>query len=192
MLFAYNLQSGKEELNESRRVGGSRSSNEEDKYERYSTERSSPCGKTNDRSSKCYYDERRSPRYSREYIRHGSYKQSPVRFEIVDDRIWVDRFGNNRFSPGDSKLQRRLPNTNDKNADSSCSPVARPLQEILGDNVPTLQVGEISKEKHGEHADGFAHNQASSCYNAKYMCKALFFCSFLNCITIFLFIDLLI
>ncbi|XP_024029649.1 probable ADP-ribosylation factor GTPase-activating protein AGD14 [Morus notabilis] len=153
--------SGKEEFNESRRVGGSRSSNEEDKYERYSTERSSPCGKNDDRSSKCYYDERRSPRYSREYIRHGSYKQSPVRFEIVDDRIRDDRFGNRRFSPGDSKLQRRLPNTNAKNADSSCSPIARPLQEILGDNVPTLQVGKISKEKHGEHADGFAHNQES-------------------------------
>ncbi|EXC20800.1 putative ADP-ribosylation factor GTPase-activating protein AGD14 [Morus notabilis] len=132
-------ESGKEEFNESRRVGGSRSSNEEDKYERYSTERSSPCGKNDDRSSKCYYDERRSPRYSREYIRHGSYKQSPVRFEIVDDRIRDDRFGNRRFSPGDSKLQRRLPNTNAKNADSSCSPIARPLQEILGDNVPTLQ-----------------------------------------------------
>lgn len=45
--------------------------------------------------------------------------------------------------------------------DSSCSPVARPLKEILGENVPTLQVGKILKENDGEHADVSAHNQAS-------------------------------
>ena len=51
---------------------------------------------------------------------------------------------------------------------SSCSPVARPLKEILGDNVSTLQVGEMLKDNDEEHADGSTKNQASYCYNATY------------------------
>ncbi|PON53070.1 Arf GTPase activating protein [Parasponia andersonii] len=135
--------SDKEASNEGRKVdtyrGGSRSSYDEDKYERSYAERSSPCGKTDDRSIKYYYDERRSPRYSRANSRYGGYRKSPVRFEIVDDRFRDEGFGSRRFSPGDSKLPNR--NTS---MDSSCSPVARSLKEVLGENAPTLQIGEES------------------------------------------------
>ena len=161
------LQGEKDEDNESRKVDAnryrSRGSYDEDKYERYSIERSSSFGK-DDRRIKCYFDDIRSPRYSRENSRNGGHKRNPVRFEIVDDRFRDDRFGSRRFFLEDTASQRRLPNTN-TNTESCSSPALRPLQETLGDNFPTLRVGEISKENNGKQDNHPARNQASNCHH---------------------------
>ncbi|XP_062082727.1 probable ADP-ribosylation factor GTPase-activating protein AGD14 isoform X2 [Humulus lupulus] len=153
--------SDKHASSESRKVNNCgaeyRSCHDEDKFQRTYTEKSNHLGKSDDRNIKYYYDERQSPQYSRENSRHGGYRKSPVRFEVVDDRFRDEGFGNRRLSTGDSKLPNRKGTMH-----GSCSPVARPMREILGENVPTLQVGEKMKESNGNHADGSAKIQESN------------------------------
>ncbi|CAK9317436.1 unnamed protein product [Citrullus colocynthis] len=55
-----------------------------------------------------YYDERSSPRYSKENSRYGGYRRSLTRIEVVDDRIKDDRLGIRRLSNGDSKAVIQL------------------------------------------------------------------------------------
>ncbi|XP_030503587.2 probable ADP-ribosylation factor GTPase-activating protein AGD14 isoform X1 [Cannabis sativa] len=152
--------SDKHSSSESRKVNNCgaefKSCHDEDKFEQTYAEKSNHLGKCDERNIRYYYDESRSPRYSRENSRHGGYRRSPVRFEIVDDRFRDEGFGSRRFSPSDSKLLNRK-----GTAHSSCSPVARPIKEILGENVPTLHVGEKVKESNKNHVDSSAKNQES-------------------------------
>lgn len=55
-----------------------------------------------------YYDERSSPRYSKENSRYGGYRRSLTRIEVVDDRIKDDRLGIRKLSNGDSKAVIQL------------------------------------------------------------------------------------
>ncbi|XP_020537129.1 probable ADP-ribosylation factor GTPase-activating protein AGD14 isoform X2 [Jatropha curcas] len=156
----------KEESYESRKIGlyysRSKSPNYRDKYER--SARSRPGGRSDDRSLKYYYDERRSPCYGEENSRSGGFKKIPVGFEIVDDRIRDEkpRSGklpdNHRFPHRESRYGSLSPDYQ-KNMDRSSSPVVRPFKDITGDNAPTLHVGERSKATDRKDADSAAQNQ---------------------------------
>ncbi|KAL5729350.1 hypothetical protein ACHQM5_002320 [Ranunculus cassubicifolius] len=134
----------RDESYDNRRVdtsrGGSRSPPYDDAYDR-----------RNDRS-RYSYDERRSPGYEQESRYGNTYKKSPVRFEVVDDRLRDDRFGNGRKveegrSPkGDSMSEGRSPN---RQTEMPSPPLVRPVRDILGDNVPPLRVGEPPKANGG-------------------------------------------
>ncbi|KAL5559223.1 hypothetical protein UlMin_035434 [Ulmus minor] len=153
-----------EESKESKRVdvyhGGS-SPYAGDKYSQSFSARSSPCGKRDDKHFTGYYDESRSPRFSRENLRHGGYKRSPVCFEIVDNRVRDDRFASRRFAQGEFKIKSLEPDSR-VNSDRSSSPVVRSIREILGENVPALQIGGVSKYNDRKDADGPDHNQESA------------------------------
>ncbi|KAM1200737.1 hypothetical protein ACFX2I_016976 [Malus domestica] len=146
------LQLSIEGSDDNRRIGGhhtgSRSFHDDNRLERgYSY---SPSG----RNLRYYYDERRSPRYSPENSRSGGFKKVPLRFEIVDNRIRAEKRGS---SSGEYKVQSRTPD-NKKTAESSRSPVAPPVKDKLGENVPSPQVGERSTANQND-TDGSAHNQ---------------------------------
>ncbi|XP_044464324.1 probable ADP-ribosylation factor GTPase-activating protein AGD14 isoform X2 [Mangifera indica] len=151
--------------------GGSRSPPYEDTFERRYGDRSSPGGRSDDRNSRYGYDERRSPGYEQESRQYGDYRSSPPRPEIVNDWRRDDRFGNGRkfedrrISDGDSKLEGRSPERT-KGLDSSSPPMARPVREILGENVLPLRISEPPKVNGGRAADGSAHAQRTASYSS--------------------------
>ncbi|XP_065851258.1 flocculation protein FLO11-like isoform X2 [Euphorbia lathyris] len=149
----------REESCDSRKVGpyrdGSRSPNYEDRYQK--TERSRPGGRSEERIVKYYYDERRSPRYAQDISRSGGLKKSPVRFEIVDDRVRSGR---------ETRLGS-LPPNRQKTLDQSTYPVVRSIKDILGENVPSLQIGENSKTNNRNDAVTSAQNQIIASYSSK-------------------------
>lgn len=128
------------------------------------SEKSSPCGRNDEKNFRYYYDERRSPRFAQENSRYGALKRNPVRIEVVDDRFRDDGFRNGkrsdgqRFSSEESMRGSRSPACQ-KNVNRSCSPVVRPVRDILGENVPRIHVGNLPKANEGEISDGSAHNQ---------------------------------
>ncbi|XP_061951375.1 probable ADP-ribosylation factor GTPase-activating protein AGD14 [Populus nigra] len=156
----------KEESSENRRVvlysGGSRTLNYEDRQGR--SERCGFSGRTDDKTFRYYDDERRSPRYSQENTRYGGFKKSPARFEVVDDRFRDDKIRSVRqtnvhlFSPTESRFGNRSSDIQKNNA-----PVVRPLKDILGENLPPLQVVEHSKAPNGKDASVHSQTPASSC-----------------------------
>ncbi|XP_057957580.1 probable ADP-ribosylation factor GTPase-activating protein AGD14 [Malania oleifera] len=141
----------KEEFYENMKAGTYSSGSRSPSYH----ERSSSGGK-DEKSFRYYYDERRSPRYAQENSRYGGYKRSPVRFEVVDDRVREDGLGNgrrsaiSRLSNGEVKTVGKSPDLQ-KNVDRSRSPVVRSIKDILGVNVPSLHVGEIPKSNAGRN-----------------------------------------
>ncbi|XP_042490602.1 methyl-CpG-binding domain protein 6 [Macadamia integrifolia] len=171
----------REDSNENRRYdtyrGGSRSPPYEDAYER----RYGSGGRNDDRNFRYGKDERRSPGYDQQSQRHGEYRRSPARFEVVDDRFRDDRFPNGRrfedrkLSDGESKLDGKSPNhqkdspnhqkdtpNHQKDLDASSPPMVRPVREILGEDVPPLRVGEPPKENGKKVVDGSAHTQRTA------------------------------
>ncbi|EEF45944.1 conserved hypothetical protein [Ricinus communis] len=164
--------SEKEDSYDSRKVslytGGSRSPTYEDRYER----RSHPVGRSDDKTLKYYFDERRSPRYAPENSRYGGLKRSPVRFEVVDDRFRDDGIpsgresDNRRFSHRQSSFRSLSPDCR-KHMDRSSSPVIRPVKDILGESAPRLQVGEHSKATDRKDVDVSAHNQPIASSSSK-------------------------
>jgi len=151
------IQNDTEESNE-RSLGRSRSPRSEDRFKWHHQKRSSIDGRSEDGGFKYYYDERRSPRFARENSKQGGLTRTPARFEVVDDRFREDERGSRRFSSAESKLTITLPGFK-KNVDGSRSPVVRPVGDILGDKVPPLKVGVISKQIDGKDAKGSANNQ---------------------------------
>ncbi|ONI34161.1 hypothetical protein PRUPE_1G466000 [Prunus persica] len=155
------LRLSNEESDEGRKVGsyhgGSRSFHDDDMHERSYSQGMSPGERGTDRSLRYYYDERRSPRYSQENVRSGGVKRNPLRFEIVDNRIREEKTRRNGSSSGEFKVQSRA-TENKKNMERSRSLVARTTEEKLAQNVPPLQIGEISTENQ-KNADGSAPNQ---------------------------------
>ncbi|XP_043703700.1 probable ADP-ribosylation factor GTPase-activating protein AGD14 isoform X2 [Telopea speciosissima] len=131
--------------------GGSRSPPYEDAYERRYGERYGSGNRSDDRNCRYSYDERRSPGYDQQSQRHGNYRRTPARFEVVDDRFRDDRFPNgkrsedHRSSDGESRLEGKSPNRQ-KDLDVSSPPMVRPVRDILGEDVPPLRVGEPLKE----------------------------------------------
>ncbi|WOL14023.1 putative ADP-ribosylation factor GTPase-activating protein AGD14 [Canna indica] len=116
--------------------GGSRSPPYEDRY-------SPSYGSRNDDRSLRYNFGQRSPGYGQ-----GDNKRSPARFEVVDDRFREDKFANgsqnkrleDRRLPDMPKPEGRSPDRQ-KNVVKLSPPVVRPVRDILGDDVPQLQVG---------------------------------------------------
>ncbi|KAB2076848.1 hypothetical protein ES319_A06G067300v1 [Gossypium barbadense] len=151
----------KEDFYENRRTdgyqGGSRTPPYEDTYERRFSERSSPGGRNDDRNSRYGYDER-SPGYDQESRQYSDYR-SPGRHEVVNDWRREDRFANgrkpedHRVSDGDPKLEGRSPER-PKDLESSSPPVARPVREILGENVVSLRISEPPKVNGSRTIDG--------------------------------------
>ncbi|XP_043723938.1 probable ADP-ribosylation factor GTPase-activating protein AGD14 isoform X2 [Telopea speciosissima] len=131
--------------------GGSRSPSYEDAYVRRYGERYGSGNRSDDRNYRCSYDERRSPGYDQQSQRHGDYRRTTARFEVVDDRFRDDRFPNgrrsegHRSSDGESRLEGKSPNRQ-KDLDVSSLPMVRSVRDILGEDVPPLQVGELLKE----------------------------------------------
>ncbi|KAJ6354577.1 hypothetical protein OIU77_005227 [Salix suchowensis] len=155
----------KEESSESRGLvlysGGSRTLNYEDRHGR--SERCGSSGRTDDKTFRYYYDERRSPRYSQENTRYGGFRKSPARFEVVDDRFRDDKIQSVRqtdahsFSARESRSGNRSSDIQKNNA-----PVVRCLKDILGENLPPLQVVEYSNAPNGK--DASVHSQTpTSC-----------------------------
>ncbi|XP_038695871.1 probable ADP-ribosylation factor GTPase-activating protein AGD14 isoform X2 [Tripterygium wilfordii] len=142
----------REDVNENRRVdayqGGSRSPPYEDTYERRYSDRSSPGGRSDERRSLGYEENRQ----------YNDYKRSPARPEVVNDWRREDRFGNgmkledHRTSDGDPKLGGWSPERR-RDFEASSSPVVRPVREILGENIIRLRISEPPKANLGKAAD---------------------------------------
>lgn len=161
-----------EDSNETRRIdtyqGGSRSPPYEDTYERRYSDRPSPGGRSDDRSSKNSYDERRSPGYEQDGRQYGDYRKSPARTEIVNDWRREDRFGNgrrsedSRNSDGGSRLEARSPDSQ-RDLDISSPPMVRPVRDILGENASPLRVIiEPPKANGGRSTDGSMRTQRTA------------------------------
>ncbi|KAJ4958112.1 hypothetical protein NE237_025223 [Protea cynaroides] len=147
--------------------GGSRSPPYEDANERPYGERYGSVVRNDDRNSRYGYDERRGPGYDQQSQRHGQNRRSTARFEVVDDRFRDDTLPNGRrsevrrFSNGESKLEGKSPNRQ-KDLDSSSPPMVRPVSDILGEDVPSLQVGEPPKENGRKVVDGLERTQRTA------------------------------
>ncbi|KAK2661116.1 hypothetical protein Ddye_007649 [Dipteronia dyeriana] len=158
----------KEEFGESRKVaiyrGESRSPRYESRYEQSSSGIFGSGRRSDDKSSRYYYDERRSPRYAKENSRYSGLRKTPARFEVVDDRVRDDRFGSSRRSDNlyitnrEIKSGSRSPDSQ-SSGNSSSSLAVRPLKNILGENALQLDVGKIAKAINGKEADGSANKQ---------------------------------
>ncbi|CAL5435444.1 unnamed protein product [Camellia sinensis] len=119
----------------------------EDSCDWHSGERPSSGQRSDDRSSKYYIDERRSPGYKLDNVRSSTHRNRPVNFEIVDDRFRDDGYGSgkrsetHRPSNAESRARGKSP-VYQKSRNVISPPVVRPVRDILGDNVPNLRVGE--------------------------------------------------
>ncbi|KAH1067696.1 hypothetical protein J1N35_032683 [Gossypium stocksii] len=162
----------KEDFFENRRTngyqGGSRSPQYEDTHERRYSERSSPGGTSDDRSSRYGYDEKQSLGYNPENRKYAEYVRSPARPEIMNNWRREDRFGNGKkfedrkISKGDPKLEGRLPERQ-KDLESSSPPVVRPIREIMGENVISLRINDPLNTNGGRTGNGpQAQRNASS------------------------------
>uniref|UniRef100_A0A7N0TQ40 Arf-GAP domain-containing protein n=1 Tax=Kalanchoe fedtschenkoi TaxID=63787 RepID=A0A7N0TQ40_KALFE len=127
-----------------------------DTYGRHSYEKPGSSGRPD---LKYYHDEwRSSPRYARENSRSGGFKRSPIQFEVVDDRFRDDE--NTRGRKSDPRrtasvevMARSRSPVPQKIVNRSMSPVIRPVADLLGENVPHLQVGGPSKGNKEKNAD---------------------------------------
>ncbi|XP_058200705.1 uncharacterized protein LOC131315579 isoform X5 [Rhododendron vialii] len=132
---------------------------QEDFSDRCSFETPSAGGRNDDRKSKYYIEERRSPRNKPENVRSG-HRNRPVHFEVVDDRFRDDGLGNgrsyetHRSSNAESRAGSRLGKIS--------PPVARPVSELLGENVPCLQVGGSPNANDRRDTDSSAHGQKTA------------------------------
>ncbi|KAJ1393502.1 Arf-GAP domain and FG repeat-containing protein 1 [Sesbania bispinosa] len=148
------VKGDKDDLYENKRIetyqGAPKSPPYEDTYERRYTDRSSPGG--------------RSPGYDQENRQYGEYKRSPGRPPIINDWRREDRFGDgqkfedHRISDGDNKVGNQSPERA-KDLGSSSPPVARPVRDILGENVVPLRISEPPKTNSGQATNGSALTQ---------------------------------
>ncbi|XP_038695182.1 probable ADP-ribosylation factor GTPase-activating protein AGD14 isoform X2 [Tripterygium wilfordii] len=157
----------KEGCNESRKVNAYGSPSYEDRCELNG--RSGTARRSEDRSFRYYYDERRSPRYAPGSSRNGGFKRSPARFEIVDDRFRDDGFGrrrqsdSRRFSNSESRVGNKSPERQNS-VDQFTSSVVRPAKDILGENGQPIRAGESSKENNRNGTEDRIQNQNTASY----------------------------
>ncbi|XP_008466359.2 UBA domain-containing protein 3 [Cucumis melo] len=109
------------------------------------------------RSPIFYYDERSSPRYSKENNRYGGYRRSFTRIEVVDDRIKDDKPGICRLSNGDSKAVIKLSRSQENLAKSSFA-VEFNNKVTTGKKEPTRRVEEDARTNKGIDAGGSDQN----------------------------------
>ncbi|XP_020575889.1 probable ADP-ribosylation factor GTPase-activating protein AGD14 isoform X2 [Phalaenopsis equestris] len=128
---------------------GSRSPPYNDPYERRYGERPGSTGRNDDRNSNSSY-EARSPSYDQ-----GGYR-IPSHFELRDEMHRDDKARNEVQSPksSENRISDGLPkpgvSDHQKGAYISSPPMVRPVRDILGDNVPSLRVGEPPKMNGGK------------------------------------------
>ncbi|XP_057422629.1 probable ADP-ribosylation factor GTPase-activating protein AGD14 isoform X2 [Lotus japonicus] len=84
----------------------------------FKSSHSSPGARSDDLSFRYLYDESKSPKYAQKYSRRGGLSKSPIKFEVVDDRLKDDEFRNRRLSNLQSKL-RALSLDSQKNVERS-------------------------------------------------------------------------
>ncbi|XP_052209481.1 uncharacterized protein LOC127812928 [Diospyros lotus] len=131
---------------------------------RSSFERLNPGAWNDDRSSRRYIDDERSPRYKPDNLRSSSHRSRPANFEIVDDRFRDDDFGSGRRSEtrrpstAESRTGSRSPVTQQKREKTSTL-VLRPVRDILGENAVSLQVGESPKANERRNNECSARGQ---------------------------------
>ncbi|XP_038899297.1 uncharacterized protein LOC120086630 isoform X2 [Benincasa hispida] len=109
------------------------------------------------RSPIFYYDERSSPRYSKENSRYGGYRRSLTRIEVVDDRIKDDRPGIRRLPNGDSKAVIQF-SRSQENLEKSSFAVEFNNKVTIGKNEPTRRVEEDVRTNKGIDAGGSDQN----------------------------------
>ncbi|RZC50384.1 hypothetical protein C5167_018804 [Papaver somniferum] len=116
--------------------------------------RSGSAGQNDDRNKYGYnhVGERRDSGYLREI--RSSPRRNVTKFEVVDDRVREDRFGNRRRAeigkpPSDSRERN-----SHKSLDMSNLPAVRSVREILGEDVPPLCVDESPKANSGQKNPG--------------------------------------
>nr|KYP39252.1 putative ADP-ribosylation factor GTPase-activating protein AGD14 [Cajanus cajan] len=102
---------------------------------------SSPGPRNDDASFRYLYDESRSPKYTQKYSRHGGQARSPIKFEVVDDRLKDEERRSRRLSNIESKL-KNISIDGKRSVEITPLPIPRPLGDILKENAPSLQVGE--------------------------------------------------
>ena len=154
--------------------------------ERRSFERPSPGGRIDGRSLKYYIEERSSPRYKPENVRSSGHRNRPVHFEVVDDRFRDDRFGSgrtHRLSNAESRAGSGSP-IPQRSREKSSPPVVRPVSDILGENVPRLQVVESPKAGDRRDNESSDHDQVRST-SLTYFAMILFCVSVYTSIIIF-------
>lgn len=120
--------------------GGSRSPPFEN--ERLYNERPSSGGRSNDRSFKNSYDERRSPGYDQDYSRSPSAARSDGKFP----------------DGGGSKVEGKSPDRQ-RDPDMFSPPIVRPVRDILGERVSPLRVIEPLKVDGFRPSDGSLRTQ---------------------------------
>ncbi|XP_042382714.1 probable ADP-ribosylation factor GTPase-activating protein AGD14 isoform X1 [Zingiber officinale] len=174
----------------SQRLKGDRDENENKREESYRGGSRSPPyesgyspsfgGKNEDRSYRSNYGGRspgsnfgrrspgsnfggRNPGYNQ-----GDIKRSPAYFEVVDDRVKDDKFRNGNQNRRIE--ERRLPDMpkpdvkspdHQKDIGKLSTPMVRPASDILGDDVPRLQVGNTPKSNGTSIPDDSAQTKSS-------------------------------
>ncbi|XP_008793443.2 probable ADP-ribosylation factor GTPase-activating protein AGD14 isoform X2 [Phoenix dactylifera] len=139
--------------------------NENRKMESYRNDSRSPpydLGRNGDRNLRYSYGEQ-SPGYDR-----GDHRRSSARFEVVDDRLRDDRFGNgnqnwrfeDRRLPDAPKSEGRSPN-HQKHVNVTNPPMIRPVKGVLGDDMPAIGVGDPPKSNEAS-CDNSAQTQGTS------------------------------
>ncbi|XP_031737787.1 probable ADP-ribosylation factor GTPase-activating protein AGD14 isoform X2 [Cucumis sativus] len=101
-----------------------------------------------------YYDERSSPRYSKENNRYGGYRRSLTRIEVVDDRIKDDK---PRLSNGDTKATIHL-SRSQENLQKSYFAVEFNNKVTIGKKEPTRRAEEDARTNKGIDAGGSDQN----------------------------------
>ncbi|XP_031488619.1 probable ADP-ribosylation factor GTPase-activating protein AGD14 isoform X2 [Nymphaea colorata] len=99
-----------------------------------------------------------------------SYKKSPRLFEVVDDRFRDDNFLNgNQQKKGDDRTfanrhakREERSNNNQNKPDTSSPPIVHPISDLLGEDVPSLWVGEPAKSDAASAADDSACTQKAA------------------------------
>lgn len=105
------------------------------------------------RSPIFYYDERSSPRYSKENSRSGGYRRSLTRIEVVDNRIKDDRHGIRRLASGDFQSTIQL-NRSQENLEKSFPALARDNKDTTVKIEPPRRVEEDVRTNKGMGAGG--------------------------------------
>ncbi|KAK4760110.1 hypothetical protein SAY87_023241 [Trapa incisa] len=122
---------------------------------RYSSTRSIPCRRSDDELTRYFYDDSRSPRYTKKSSRSVCYTKTP-RFEIVDDRFRDDDCISRRRSSNVSMLMskdfksivKRSPDNPPKPAISSEAHVERELPTKTSQKAPSSSRQSTNSSSH--------------------------------------------
>ncbi|KAL3844134.1 hypothetical protein ACJIZ3_001537 [Penstemon smallii] len=139
-----------------RRSFGKASNSGRDEYELRTFDQSSPSKRNDERNLKNIF-EQRSPRHIQENVRPANHRSRPTRFEIVDDRFREDgsvKHYDRHLQSKESKSGSRSPGS--QGSGKTSLPAIQPIQNIIGDKVPPLSIGEPPKANNDKNNEGTA------------------------------------